>query len=46
MGEGKADALRYAQEELRAKPEYSDPYYWAAFVLLGDPGPLCGAASP
>lgn len=39
-GEGKADALRHAQDELRAKPEYADPYYWAAFVLLGDPGPL------
>lgn len=39
-GEGKANALRHAQEELRKKPEYDHPYYWAAFVLLGDPGPL------
>lgn len=33
---GKADALRFAQEELRKK--YPSPYYWAAFVLTGDPG--------
>jgi CHAT domain-containing protein len=39
-GEGKADALRHAQEELRSRPEYSDPYYWAAFICQGDPGPL------
>ncbi len=45
-GEGKADALRNAQQTLRHKPEYADPYYWGAFICQGDPGPLrpCAAA--
>jgi CHAT domain-containing protein len=32
----KADALRAAQRLIRKK--YPHPYYWAAFVLTGDPG--------
>lgn len=36
QGVGKADAMQRAQRELRNK--YSHPYYWAAFVLTGDPG--------
>jgi CHAT domain-containing protein/Flp pilus assembly protein TadD len=35
-GEGKAEALKSAQLETRAK--YPHPYYWAGFVLTGDPG--------
>lgn len=35
-GAGKAAALRAAQNEIRAK--YPNPYYWAAFTLIGDPG--------
>jgi CHAT domain-containing protein len=35
-GTGKAEALRQAQIEVRE--EYPSPYYWAAFVLSGDPG--------
>jgi CHAT domain-containing protein len=35
-GMSKAAALRAAQAETRKK--YSHPYYWAAFVLTGDPG--------
>jgi CHAT domain-containing protein/Tfp pilus assembly protein PilF len=35
-GMGKAEALRQAQME--AREEYPSPYYWAAFVLSGDPG--------
>ena len=34
-GMGKAEALRQAQLDVRA--EYPSPYYWAAFVLTGDP---------
>jgi CHAT domain-containing protein/Tfp pilus assembly protein PilF len=34
-GMGKAEALREAQKETRAM--YPHPYYWAAFVLTGDP---------
>jgi CHAT domain-containing protein/tetratricopeptide (TPR) repeat protein len=37
-GSGRADALRAAQRKLAA--EYRSPYYWAAFTLSGDPGPL------
>ncbi|MCL5995326.1 MAG: CHAT domain-containing protein, partial [Chloroflexi bacterium] len=35
-GMGKAEALRAAQAELRTR--YPHPFYWAAFVLTGDPG--------
>lgn len=35
QGVRKAEALRRAQIETRAK--YPHPYYWAAFVLTGDP---------
>jgi CHAT domain-containing protein len=33
-------ALRDAQRALRARPSWSHPFYWAAFVLWGDAGPL------
>jgi len=36
-GEPAADALRGAQMELLRDPNYSDPKYWAAFSLTGDP---------
>jgi CHAT domain-containing protein/Tfp pilus assembly protein PilF len=35
-GMGKAEALRAAQADTRVK--YPNPFYWAAFVLTGDPG--------
>ena len=35
-GLSKAEALQAAQAETRA--QYPHPYYWAAFVLTGDPG--------
>jgi CHAT domain-containing protein/Tfp pilus assembly protein PilF len=41
QGMGKAEALRTAQAETRAK--FPHPYYWAAFVLTGDPGPTTAA---
>ena len=31
-----ADALRRAQEELRALPRWSEPLHWAGFVLIGE----------
>ena len=38
-GMGKAEALQKAQSWLRKEyPEYSPPYFWAAFSLTGDPG--------
>jgi CHAT domain-containing protein len=36
QGKSKAEACRAAQADTRAK--YPHPYYWAAFVLTGDPG--------
>jgi CHAT domain-containing protein/Tfp pilus assembly protein PilF len=50
QGLGKAAALRQAQLEMRQ--QFPHPYYWAAFVLTGDPGPpptraqLAAAATP
>ena len=41
-GMSKAQALQAAQTETRA--QYPHPYYWAAFVLTGDPG--APAATP
>ncbi|MGK7888780.1 MAG: CHAT domain-containing protein [Leptolyngbyaceae cyanobacterium] len=35
-GVTKAEALRQAQEKLLKTPEFSLPYYWAPFVLLGN----------
>jgi CHAT domain-containing protein/tetratricopeptide (TPR) repeat protein len=34
-GVPKAEALRRAQVELLRRQEYSDPYYWSAFILIG-----------
>jgi len=31
-----AEALRRAQSSIAAEPRWSHPYYWSAFVLLGD----------
>ena len=31
----KAEALRRAQEDVRARPEFHEPKYWAAFELVG-----------
>lgn len=36
-GASAAEALREAQLSLRHSPRYSDPFYWAAFSLTGDP---------
>lgn len=37
IGQAKAEALRAAQSEMRRKPGFSHPYYWAAFILSGNP---------
>jgi CHAT domain-containing protein len=36
-GSTKADALRGAQLELMSDPRYAHPYYWASYVLTGNP---------
>jgi CHAT domain-containing protein len=33
-GKSKQESLRLAQQSLRRSTEYSDPEYWAAFILL------------
>ena len=33
-GKSKQESLRHAQQSLRNNPDYSDPEYWAAFILL------------
>jgi CHAT domain-containing protein len=41
QGRSKAEALQEAREQIRrGKPH---PYYWAAFVLTGNPGQLSGS---
>ena len=37
-GKGRAASLRDGQQRVRAM--YPEPYYWAAFICLGDPEPI------
>jgi CHAT domain-containing protein len=37
-GSSKSEALRTAARSIRNQAEYAHPFYWAAFVLAGDPG--------
>jgi CHAT domain-containing protein len=39
-GEGRAAALRSVQRAMLADPERQHPYYWAAFIPIGDWTPL------
>jgi hypothetical protein len=39
-GRGRAEALRRARARLAAQPRFAHPFYWAAFVLNGNPRPL------
>jgi CHAT domain-containing protein len=39
-GEGKAAALRAAQLDLMQVQKYRYPYYWAPFIIMGDPKTL------
>jgi CHAT domain-containing protein len=36
----KSEALRQAALKLRENPEYRHPYYWAGFIVVGDPSPI------
>jgi CHAT domain-containing protein len=37
QGMGKAEALQAAQAEVRSEPLWVSPFYWAGYVLNGDP---------
>jgi CHAT domain-containing protein/Flp pilus assembly protein TadD len=39
-GEGRSEALQEIQRELLADPQYSHPYYWAAFLFSGQWQPI------
>lgn len=45
-GDGRADALAATQKEFRdgipGKPDWKEPYYWAAWQLVGDWRPISG----
>ncbi|WP_437634691.1 CHAT domain-containing tetratricopeptide repeat protein [Sorangium sp. So ce854] len=41
-GRARSDALREAQLSLRGQPDTAHPYYWAAFIVSGNGGPLRG----
>jgi CHAT domain-containing protein/Tfp pilus assembly protein PilF len=47
-GDGRSAALREAQEAMIANPATRHPYYWAAFVLVGNGTPLAmkGSVAP
>lgn len=38
QGKTKADSLRQAKLEMIRDPALRDPFYWAPFILIGDPG--------
>lgn len=39
-GKGRTEALREVQLAMIGQKEYAHPYYWAAFIVSGDPSPL------
>ncbi|WP_437876255.1 CHAT domain-containing tetratricopeptide repeat protein [Sorangium sp. So ce513] len=41
-GRARSEALREAQLSLKGQPDTAHPYYWAAFIVSGNGGPLRG----
>ncbi|MFO0701109.1 MAG: tetratricopeptide repeat protein [Nitrospira sp.] len=41
-GLGRSAALRAVQRSMKENPKRAHPYYWAAFVVIGDASPLPG----
>jgi CHAT domain-containing protein len=41
-GAGRSAAMREVQRELLRQPRNAHPFYWASFVVSGQPGPLSG----
>ncbi|WP_420458373.1 CHAT domain-containing protein [Neolewinella sp.] len=46
QGDGRQEALYYAQQRLRHSADYAHPYYWAGLSLHGSIGPLATNAAP
>jgi len=42
-GKGRSAALREAQKAMIANPATQHPYYWAAFISIGNWTPLASA---
>jgi CHAT domain-containing protein len=42
-GQGRSEALRAAQQTMLGNPARQHPYYWAAFIPIGDWSPLVNA---
>jgi len=42
-GGGRAESLRDVQRDFIAQKAFTNPYYWAAFSVTGDPSSLSGA---
>jgi CHAT domain-containing protein len=40
QNEGRSDALRQVQLEMLNSSQYQHPYYWAAFIPVGDWSPM------
>ncbi len=45
-GRSTDEALSHAQAETRRQPGWAHPYYWAAFMLSGLPGPITLMSPP
>jgi CHAT domain-containing protein len=45
-GGGRGEALREAQIEMLRRAGRAHPYYWASFIVSGNPAPLNGEPSP
>jgi CHAT domain-containing protein len=41
-GAGRSAAMHETQRELLQRPASSHPFYWASFIVSGQPGPLAG----
>jgi CHAT domain-containing protein len=37
---GRLEGMQEAMQGMRAQPQYSHPYYWAPFLVIGSDGPL------
>ena len=46
QGTGRAEALRRAKHRLLRDPQFTHPYYWAAFIPAGDWRPLAASVLP